>query len=859
MSLVTGARVGPYEIVARLGAGGMGEVYQARDARLDRAVAIKVLTSARAIDPAQLDRFQREARAIARVSHPHICTLHDVGQQDGVPYLVMELLEGETLAERLALSGIPVQQALVIAVQIAEALDAAHSKGVVHRDLKPSNVMLTAAGVKLVDFGLAKLRDAGYDDDVQKATRSLQLTEDGIVIGTLPYMAPEQVAGRGADARTDVFALGIVLFEMTTGRKPFGGDSRASLMAAILTDEPPPLSVLRPETPANLDRIVKKCLAKNPDERWQSARDLASALQWSTDDTAAHIPAARTGWRQRRRVRRRVIGAVAMVAVAAAIAVWAGAGGSRAGKAATTGPKLVQVTFRTGSVNAARFAPDGDTIVYSAAWGVNPYALFMTRVDNPESRPLDVRDAKLLGVSTGGDIAFLRGTHRTLKVLAPAGQGTLARVSIAGGGPRDLLDDVIAADWRPGTTDLAVVRREQVEFPLGTKIHGAHTFSAVRVAPDGQRLALVEGPNIVVLDRAGRKTTLSTDWSPYLSSLAWSATGDEVWFTVNRRLPNSDLTTWALRGVSLDGKERVILPARGVPLSILDVARDGRVLMVSQYSKMGCACQGPGDTRPHDFSWLDGTAPEALSADGRLVLFAEMLRAGGAPSGIYLRNTDGSDAIRLADGFPEDLSPDGKWVLAAPAGRRTHWILVPTGPGQPRALPPGPVIARGEANFLPDGRHVVFGGREQERRWRVYVQDTTTGTVRAISPERVVTTGLATVDGRAVLGSSGGKHFKYPVDGGTPIALPFLSADDLPLQWTADGRTLYVWRTADWPPTVDRVDVASGHRSPWKTIQPADPVGVDNIIRILVTPDGRTYCHDYVRILSELFVVEGLT
>jgi hypothetical protein len=281
--------------------------------------------------------------------------------------------------------------------------------------------------------------------------------------------------------------------------------------------------------------------------------------------------------------------------------------------------------------------------------------------------------------------------------------------------------------------------------------------------------------------------------------------------------------------------------------------------MASHYGKMGCACQGPGDTQPRDFSWLDGTAPEALSADGRMVLFAEMLGAGGVSSGIYLRNTDGSDAVRLADGFPEDLSADGQWVLAAPAGNRERWMLVPTGPGQPKALPPGPVIARGEANFLPDGRRVVFAGREKERGRRIYVQDIASGAIRAISPERVVTTGVSTVDGRAVLGASGGKHFRYPVEGGDPVALPFLSADDVPLQWTPDGRSLYVWRTAEWPPAVDRVDVANGRRSSWKTIRPADPVGVDSIFRILVTPDGRTYCHDYVRILSELFVVEGLT
>ena len=291
MPLAAGARVGPYEILASLGAGGMGEVYHARDSRLDRAVAIKVLTSSRGATPVELERFQREAKAIARVGHPHICTLHDVGQQDGMAFLVMELLEGETLAERLERGLLPLDRALVIGIQIAEALDAAHSKGVIHRDLKPSNVMLTASGVKLLDFGLAKLRDADYDDSAQKSTKSLALTDEGTVLGTLPYMAPEQVEGRQADARTDVFALGVVLYEMTTRRQPFQGKSRASLAAAILTHDPPPVSSLAAAAPASLDRIVKKCLAKDPDERWQSARDLASALQWTTADTAQHIAA----------------------------------------------------------------------------------------------------------------------------------------------------------------------------------------------------------------------------------------------------------------------------------------------------------------------------------------------------------------------------------------------------------------------------------------------------------------------------------------------------------------------------------------------------------------------------------------
>jgi eukaryotic-like serine/threonine-protein kinase len=865
MLLAPGTRVGPYQILASLGAGGMGEVYRARDSRLDRSVAVKILTSSRGATLEELERFQREARAIARVSHPNICTVYDVGQEDGVPFLVMELLDGETLADRLSRGPIPIDTALAIAIQIAEALDELHSKDVVHRDLKPSNVMLTAGGVKLLDFGLAKLRDGEYEDTAGKPTKSLHLTNQGTVLGTLPYMAPEQVEGRPADARTDTFALGVVLYEMITGRAPFGGTSQASLTAAILTHEPPPLSSRIPSTPASLDRVVKKCLAKDPGERWQSAKDLASALRWSADDSTARHPATAPA---ASRGRHRTVTALAAVATAAAViaaAVWAAGSGRTGGAASAPTPRFIPVTFRAGSLTAARFTPDGDSIVYSAAWGVDPYALFMTRRDSVESRRLDIRDAKLLGVSSSGELAFLSGPHRALGLLSRRG-GTLVRVSITGGGPRELLDDVIAADWKPGGSELAVVRRGQVEFPLGTKIHGQHRFRHVRVAPDGQRLALVEDPGfdaegkflaaaIVLLDRSGRKTTLSSGWGS-LTSLTWSPSGDEVWFTANRE---EDLTTSALRAVSTDGRERVIFPSASSLLSIHDVFSTGRVLLSSTVARMGCSCLAPGDTQPRDLGWLDGPAPEALSSDGRTILMAETRRGSGAAGSIYLRGTDGSDAVRLGDGYPEDLSPDGKWVLAAPVGTRTHWFLLPTGTGLPRTLPPGPLVERHEANFLPDGRRIVFGGRQKDHAPQIFVQDIESGLVRAISPEATGTNAVATPDGRFVIGTTmGAKRFLFPVDGGAPVPFSIMGSDDTELQWSSDGRFLYVRSFVTWPTVVDRIEISTGRREAWKTIQPADPAGVDIIVRIKVTPDGKAYCHDYTRFLSELFVVEGL-
>ena len=866
MLFAPGTRVGPYQISARLGSGGMGEVYRAHDPRLDRSVAIKVLTSSRDTTPEELVRFQREARAIARVSHPNICAVYDVGQEEGVPFLVMELLDGETLAERLSRGPIPIDAAIAIGSEIAKALAELHRNDVVHRDLKPSNVMLTASGIKLLDFGLAKLRDGEYEDTNRKATRSLRLTGEGTVLGTLPYMAPEQVEGRPADARTDTFALGVVLYEMITGREPFQGTSRASLAAAILTREPAAMSSLIRAAPASLDRVVQKCLAKSPDERWQSASDLASALRWSADEHVAHDAASDPSPRRQRRPTALPLMTIAVAAGLIAAAVWIGGSRRPAGAASASTPRFIPVTFRAGTVTAARFTPDGDSIVYSAAWGGDRYGLFMTRRDNVESRRLDVLDAKLLGVSASGELAFLRGAQSTLRMLAP-GPGTLLRVSITGGGPRELLDGVIAADWKPGGSDLAVVRRGQVEFPLGTKVYeGQHRFTQVRIAPDGQRLALVEAPGrdadgkrveaaIVLIDRSGRKTTLSSGWGD-MTSLAWSPSGKEVWFTANR---TDDFANSALRAVSLEGSERVIFPSASNFLTIHDILSNGRVLLSSHVSRMGCSCLAPGSTQPRDLGWLDGPAPEALSRDGRTVLMAEMLRGRGAAGSIYLRGTDGSDAVRLGDGFPEDLSPDGKWVLATPVVTRQHWFMLPTGAGVPKTLPPGPIVQRAEANFLPDGRRIVFAGREKGQGSRIFVQDIESGSVRAISPENSGTVGVVTPDGRFVIGAFSGRRFLFPVDGGEPVPFPIMAPDDLALQWSSDGRLLYVRRDLTWPPVVDRIDVSTGRREAWKTIQPADPVGVDNIFRIVVTPDGNAYCHDYVRFLSELFIVEGLT
>src|SRR6202795_4715931 len=301
MALTSGTKLGPYEIHSPLGAGGMGEVYRARDTRLERDVAVKVLPANLSSDPNLRQRLEREAKAVSKLSHPHICTLHDIGHQDGVDFLVMELVEGETLEQRLMKGPLLPEQAIRFAGQIAGALAQAHKLGIVHRDLKPSNVMLTKTGAKLMDFGLAKdLELAPLATALTEMTvEQSKLTGKGTIVGTFQYMAPEQLEGKEADTRTDIFALGELIYEMATGKPAFSGQSRASLIAAILTAEPQPMANLQPMTPLALERVVKKCLAKDPDERWQSASDLASELNWITEagsqsDGSIPQPAKRT-------------------------------------------------------------------------------------------------------------------------------------------------------------------------------------------------------------------------------------------------------------------------------------------------------------------------------------------------------------------------------------------------------------------------------------------------------------------------------------------------------------------------------------------------------------------------------------
>ena len=429
MPLGTGTRLGPYEIQTALGAGGMGEVYKATDTRLGRTIAIKVLPPHVANDADLRRRFEREARTISSLNHPHICALYDVGSQDGVDFLVMEYIDGETLAERLARGALPLEQALRYAVQIADALDKAHRQTIVHRDLKPGNIMLAKSGAKLLDFGLAKTSPptAAMAPTSIGATVSTPLTTHGTIVGTLHYMAPEQVAGGEVDARGDIFAFGAVLYEMVTGRRAFDGKSAASIIAAILERDPPAMATLQPLTPPALDHVLRRCLAKEPDERWQTAADLMRELTWIADSGAASSAQVRLSVSPSRRERLAWASGLALVSVVALVLA-----GLLSRPAAVAPETRVEIaTPPTTDPASLAIAPDGRRIVYAATTG-GQSRLWLRTLDSADPRELPGTDR--------GRLPFWSPDSRSIGFFA---DGRFKRLDIESGVTQDLVNAIL--------------------------------------------------------------------------------------------------------------------------------------------------------------------------------------------------------------------------------------------------------------------------------------------------------------------------------------------------------------------------------------------------------------------------------
>ena len=857
MTLEAGTRLGSYEIRGPLGAGGMGEVYRAWDARLGREVAVKVLPEAAAGDPQRQKRFEQEARAAGALNHPNVLAVYDVGSHESLPYIVSELLEGDTLRTQISAGGLTPRKAVEHGIQIARGLSAAHQRGIVHRDLKPENVFVTRDGyVKILDFGLAKLRDdAPSGPEAETATHQ---TRPGVILGTVPYLSPEQVRGLPADARSDVFALGAVLYEMLARRRAFTGETASEIETAILRSEPPELSATDRGVSPALDRVVRRCLEKRPEDRFQSTQDVAFALE-------AVGPGVTTSSQQipepLRRSRSR-----GPLALLAALLVGAGLGALllTALRPAPALPSYTQLTFRRGAVLSARFAHDGQTVVYSASWDGQPAQVFTTRIGTGETRPLDI-EGVVLSVSAKDEVAVKRGRFLGRRTTGQHNEGTLTVVSLAGGAPRDLLENVMAADWDPEGRELAIVRRvegeKRLEYPIGHVVTDAG-FN-VRVLPGG-RFAMLEARDVqpagsvvfdlILIDGAGKKTLLSPGWSEW-PNLSWSEATQEIVFVSSRN------DAEALRAVSLHGRERLIARLPG-EFDQHDVDARGRVLVERGLDNSTLLALPPGETRERELSWPGAFGLIDLSADGRLLL------AGGWEGGIYLRKTDGSPAARLSGLEGHALSPDGRFVLATPGGRvySDHLLVVPTGAGETRELRHALASQIHTAAWFPDGRRIalVSGGDGQPEKLLVW-------DIAASAPPRVLAaTGVGedrpvvSPDGRTVVASVDGVGpVLHPVDGSAGKPLRGGAPLDQAIGFTSDGRWLFVRRTPVWHPNIgrawiDRIELATGKRQPWREVAPVDPAGVRAIGTVVVTPDGSSYAYVVESSLRQLFLAEGL-
>ena len=867
MALPSGTKLGPYEIVASIGAGGMGEVYRAKDTRLGRDVAIKVLPEGFARDADRLRRFEQEARAVAALNHPNILAIHDIGEYNGAPFLVSELLEGHSLREELNNSALPTRRAVEDASQIAQGLAAAHDKGIVHRDLKPENVFVTKDGrLKILDFGLAKLAklQAAADENAT-LDATPQDTSPGMVLGTVGYMSPEQVKGEAADARSDIFALGTILYEMLSGQRAFRRDTSAETMTAILKEDPPELTTSgKPISPA-LERIVRRCLEKKPQQRFQSARDLAFNLEGisgNTSTSAAQVIPASAETNPRKSLMPLAAGLLLLIVGAAGGWLFLRGAGS------ASPPSYHQLTFERGLIYAARFASDGRSIYYSASWNGQPVQLYSTVPDSPESRPLNLINSTLFAASAS-ELAISLGCED--RYIGNC-QGTLATVPVSGGSPREIAQDTLSADWTADGSEMAVIRqvagKYRVEFPRGKVIYeSVRSLGYVRISPRANAVAFAEFVSVdgdaglvVALDRNGKELIRSPVFIS-VEGVAWPPSGEEVWCAATQNEGWAD----AIHALPLKGKERIVLRLPGM-LRLHDVSHDGRILISRESWRSGLQFRGPVDTKERDLSWLDYAQLRDLSLDGRQFAFDDWGSAAGAEGLAYLRKTDGSPAVKLGAWSSPVLSPDGTRVLASEAatvGRGIHLAVLPTGVGETQTLNSNGIRQIAQKGWMPDGKTIYFAS-DDGNGWRMYVQDLVSGAPRAVTPLISVEPAhfeshMVSPDGKfAFARDLSGKGQLYPLAGGEPQSLPGWLPKDIWITWSADGRSAYVFHDEKTSAPVYRLDVASGKRELVTTLAPTDLAGVTAIQNVRFTPDGKSYAYSFSRELSDLFLVENV-
>ena len=847
-SLAPGDRLGPYEVVALIGAGGMGEVYRAHDPRLGRPVALKILRGS-PHDAEHVARFAREARAAGSLNHPNIVAVYDVAREAGVPYVVTELLEGETLRARLNRGPIPYRKAVDYGIQIAQALDAAHGKGIWHRDVKPANIFLTDDGrVKLLDFGIAKLTEREMTSDARDTT--VESTQAGEIRGTAGYMSPEQVLGEIVDHRSDIFALGAILYEMFSGARAFQRPSNIETMNAVLQEDPADLPSLNPKLPLAAIAIVERCLEKNREERFQSARDLAFDLQQLREQTSSSraLTAPQTS------LRRKVVPSLLAVAVLTALVLGTILALQPDQRPA---PIFEQLTFRRGRIGGARFTPNGQAVIYSEALQGNTLHVSRLFFTDRTPRPLEYPvGTDVLAIRPNGELVL---SLRRRFLVGERFVGTLAVAEMGGGTPRDVGQNVEDADANPQSGELAVVHssgdmggQSQIEYPVGTALYATDgSIRFLRFSRDGKYLAFVEDPaargvggrlGLIALSGNAAPKFLTNELES-LRGIAWSPSG-EIWFTAGASRSNREL-----RAVTLEGKERLIYAAPG-SLTLWDIAPDGRLLLTRDEERRTVMAVAPGEDTERDLSWYDNAGIADISNDGQWVLL-------GDRHGLYMRPTTGAPPTHQGiSGFGDDISDDGSMILATDSSRQL--VILRRGAEKPQALPAFGITSYNGARFFASGQKIVLIGKK-DRFLRSYVQDTTGGAPVPITPEG--TWGITISPDDAWVAATGpdrtislwptsGVGGSRPVKGSEP--------GDRPVAWSLDGKSLWTFRRGEIPAQVFQVNTITGQRQPWRRLVPPDTAGVYSVIEVRVTPTGRAYAYSYTRLLSQLYLTRDL-
>jgi serine/threonine protein kinase len=894
-----GHQIQNYQIVRRLGSGGMGEVYLAEDIRLKRKIALKVLPPHFTVNPDRVRRFEREARAASALNHPNIVTVHEIGKSESTHFIAAEFVDGKTLRQLINEKPFKLRESINVALQVAGALSAAHSAGIVHRDIKPENIMIRTDGlVKILDFGLAKLTDTPTTS-AELETPTLLQSNPGLVMGTVQYMSPEQARGKNVDARTDIWSFGIVLYELLAGQVPFSGETPSHVMVALMEDELPPLTDSA-NVPAELDRVVTRALRKKQRERYQAASEIARDLRKLKEElqladlkgilekvphgsllskgsanaqttTPGRVGSTDPQARQKGRwlptktslkwAMPVTIALILLVSIAVVLSL-----NRRSTPSSLKLPQAArQVTNRDGFISASRFAADGKSVIYSAGFDGKPVELFATNVDGSDLRSFGIKSAALKSVSRSGKIAVLFDFELN---WSDGYNGTLAILPADGGKPEIIGDGIDDAAFAPDGNTFAIIRsgmgEQQLEYPAGQVLYKSDGWmSYPRFSPKGDKIAFFEHPlgdfsgSIVVFDLTSqKKIDISTDWKS-LKGLAWNPKNDEIWFgggRVSKRL--------RINAVSLSGQLRLNLyEVPGIGARIDDISDDGKMLINqgSNHSRI-MVVEDKSTTRAVEsqFAW---TTTADLSADGKTLLCFEGGYEESEPAElnqVYLQKLDNSEPIkRLGPGRALALSPDGKSALAVRTDPQPRLVVLST-TGETKILPNRGMKEYHYAAFFPDGRQILFTGVEahQDAAIRSYVQDINTGDVRPLTEELTVALRVSP-DGKSVITLQPDRtYYIQPLDGSQPTPIPGLESEDEPIQWSDDGRSVYVIGAGDFATKIYQVSLTTGDRREWKEIDPPNKVGLvgleTNRGGILITPDGKVSVYTYWVLLQQL-------